>query len=65
MADLKRVFNYYPDIKRKVMFATDYSGENTDLKLVIPYMKVIKKLFSKEEQKSAFCGLAEELFFRQ
>ncbi len=47
------------------MFATDYSGENTDLKLVIPYMKVIKKLFSKEEQKSAFCGLAEELFFRQ
>jgi len=65
VADLKRVFNYYPDIKRKVMFATDYSGENTDLKLVIPYMKVIKKLFSKEEQKSAFCGLAEELFFRQ
>ena len=63
MADLKRVFNYYPDIKRKLMFATDYSGESTDLKLIAPYMEVIKKLLCRKDQKSAFHELAEKLFF--
>jgi uncharacterized protein len=63
IADLKRVFNYYSDIKSKVMFGSDYSGEDTDLKLVKPYIAVIKNIFNKKEQKNAFHGLAEKLFF--
>jgi len=64
ISDLKRVFNYYPDVKRKVMFASDYSGEKTDLNLVIPYIDVIKNLFKKREREKAFYCLAEDLFFK-
>jgi uncharacterized protein len=60
--DLKRALNYYPDIKNKVMFGSDFGGEDTDLNLVLPYIKVIKSIFNKKEQKNAFHGLAEKLF---
>lgn len=63
-ADLRRVFNYYPNIKNKVMFASDYGGEETELNLVIPYINVIRKILNEEEQKNAFCKLAEKLFFK-
>lgn len=63
ISDLERTFNYYPNIRKKVMFASDFSGDETDLNLVLPYMEVIEKIFSPEEQKNAFCKLAEKLFF--
>ena len=63
IADLQRVFNYYPNIKNKVMFGTDFAGEKTPLKHVEPYIKVIKSLFTKREQANAFHDLAEKIYF--
>ncbi len=62
--DLKKVFNYFPNIKSKIMFGTDYGGEDTPLKEIDPYIKLVKKTFSKKEQDSVFYQLAEKLFFR-
>lgn len=64
-ADMKRVFNYFPDIKNKVMFGTDFSGDDTPLNLVKPYIETVKKVFFKKEQENIFYKLAEELFFNQ
>ncbi|MFA4930287.1 MAG: amidohydrolase family protein [Patescibacteria group bacterium] len=61
--DLKRVFAYFPGVKKKTMFGTDYGGENTPLNQIEPYMKVVESVFTDEEQKSVFGGLAERLFF--
>jgi len=61
--DLERVFAYFPDIKEKVMFGTDYAGENIPLNQVEPYIKLVEALFSKEEQKNVFYELAKKLFF--
>ncbi|EKE11789.1 MAG: Amidohydrolase [uncultured bacterium] len=36
--DLRRVFTYFPIIKNRVMFGTDFAGENTPLKFVQPYI---------------------------
>lgn len=61
--DLTRVFSYYPNIKSKVMFGTDYGGEDTPLKEVQPYIILVKRIFSKKEQDNVFYGLAKKLFF--
>ena len=60
--DLQRVFAYFPDVKRKIMFGTDYSGEDTMLNQFSPYVKLTEAVFSKEEQKSVFYELAESIF---
>jgi uncharacterized protein len=62
--DLKRVFAYYPEIKNKIMFGTDYGGEDTPLDEIDLYLKLIKSIFSKKEQSHAFGGLAEKLFLK-
>jgi hypothetical protein len=61
--DLKRVLNYYPTIKKKIMFGTDYAGEESTLNLVEPYIKTVKNVFNKKEQKKVFYTTAEKLFF--
>ncbi len=61
--DLLRVFAYFPDVKKKVMFGTDYSGENTPLSEIKPYIKFVEHVFSKKEQNSVFYQLANKLFF--
>lgn len=63
ISDLKRVFNYYPHLKLKTMFGTDYSGEDTPLNQVQSYIDVIKKIMNKQEQKNAFHLLAEKIYF--
>lgn len=62
-SDLNRVFNYFPNIKNKVMFGTDFSGEDTPLNEVNAYLEVVKKVFAKREQENIFSKLAEKLFF--
>jgi hypothetical protein len=47
-----------------MLFGSDYSGENTALNQVVPYIRTIAKLLNKQEQKNAFNGLAVELFFK-
>ena len=61
--DLRRVFSYYPGVKRKVMFGTDYSGEEMSLCEVEPYMELVERIFPKEERENVFHKLAESLFF--
>lgn len=63
--DLIRVFNYYPNIKPRVLFATDYGGEHTPLNLIDPYIDLVKKVFNKKEQKLVFTDLAEKLYFNK
>ena len=60
--DLQRVFAYFPNVKEKTMFGTDYGGENTPLNLIEPYIEVVESVFSKKEQQNVFSGLAEKLF---
>lgn len=60
--DLQRVFSYYPDVKAKVMFGTDYGGEDTPLNEVKPYIKLVENVFAKKEQENVFYKLAEEIF---
>lgn len=62
-ADLKRVFTYYPIMKEKVMFGTDFAGEETPLCLVESYIKITKKLLNKTQRENAFYKLAEKLYF--
>jgi len=62
-SDLRRIFNYFPEIKKKTMFGTDYGGEDSPLNHVQPYIKVIEELMTKEEQEQAFFKLGEKLYF--
>ena len=61
--DLERVFNYFSDIKSRIMFGTDYGGEDVPLNQIEPYVKLVKKLFNKKEQDSVFYKLAEKVYF--
>jgi predicted TIM-barrel fold metal-dependent hydrolase len=63
IADLKRVYNYYPVVKEKTMFGTDYEADDSMLNQVLPYIEVIKKLMNKKEQENAFHKLAEKVYF--
>ena len=61
--DLKRAFAYFPDVKAKTMFGTDYSGEKTTLNQVGPYIRLVENVWSKNERGRIFHDLAEKLFF--
>lgn len=61
--DLKRVFSYYPHIKDKVMFGTDFGGNDTLLSLTKPYFKVVRNVFSRKERENVFYNTAKKLFF--
>ncbi len=62
--DLQCVFTYFPDVKKKTMFGTDFEGGPSPLNQVRPYIDLTEVVFSKDEQERVFSGLAEELFFR-
>jgi len=61
--DLRRALSYFPNIKNKIMFGSDYSGEDTSLRDIEPYIKLVEQVFPKKERGSVFYGLAERLFF--
>lgn len=60
--DLIKISAYFPEIKNKIMFGTDYGGEDTPLDEIDLYIKLIKSIFSKEEQPYTFGGLAKKIF---
>ncbi|MEE9214298.1 MAG: amidohydrolase family protein [Thermodesulfobacteriota bacterium] len=62
--DLQRVFSYFPEVKAKTMFGTDYGGEHTPLNQVEPYIELVERVFLKSEQENVFHKLAEDLFFK-
>lgn len=61
--DLRRVYAYFPILKEKTMFGTDFSGEHTPLNQVTPYIELVERVFSEKEQPRVFHQLADELFF--
>lgn len=61
--DLKRIFSYYPNIKNKIMFGTDFVNNKSFLNQILPYINVVKSVFSKDEQASVYYQLAEKLYF--
>jgi len=60
--DLKRILTYFPDIKDKIMFGTDYSGEETPLNQVLPYIELVKKSFTKKTQENVFYKTAKKVY---
>lgn len=60
--DLRRVYAYFPELRFKTLFGTDYGGEDTDLRLVDPYFKVVDALFVGAAKESVEGGLAVRLF---
>ncbi len=63
MRDIERVFAYFPSIKEKIMFGTDYGGEDTPLCEVSPYIKIVNAVFSRKDQDVVLHKLVEKLFF--
>lgn len=61
--DIKRAIAYFPDVKTKTMFGSDYGGEDTPLHEIEPYIKFVNTVFPKENRDLVFYKLAEELFF--
>jgi len=64
-SDLIRAFTYFPDVKKKVMFGTDFHEEGVSLCLIKPYIKLVKDIFSKKEQDNVFYKLSNKLFFNK
>lgn len=63
--DLSRVFTWYPKVKQKVMFGTDYCGEDTRLSQVQAYKDVINKLFTAKERNHVYFDLANKIYFEE
>jgi len=61
--DLKRALSYFPDVRRKVMFGTDYCSERTSLREFVPYIEVTENVFTASERKRVFRETAEEVYF--
>ncbi|MEK7612858.1 MAG: amidohydrolase family protein [Patescibacteria group bacterium] len=61
-ADLKRVFAYYPDVRHKVLFGTDYAGENISLHLFDEYVQTVENVFPQSLHARVFGDLAKELY---
>ena len=61
--DLMRAFAYFPGVKEKTMFGTDYAGERPPLNQFEPYVALVKSLFSKKEQENVFTKTAQKIFF--
>lgn len=69
IADMRRIFNYFsnsPDIREKIMFATDFQTAGADtqyLAQVEPYITYVETLYEDRYRESVFKSLAERLFF--
>ena len=61
--DLERAFVYFPDVRTKTMFGTDYGGEHTPLNQIEPYIELVKRVFLEDGQEQVYYKLAENIFF--
>lgn len=61
--DLRRTYSYFPSVRKKTMFGSDFSGAHTPLNQILPYIELVRRVFSEEEQRHVFYQLADELFF--
>lgn len=63
ISDLQRALTYFPSVKMKILFGTDFVADHLSLNKVQPYCKVITSLLNKKEQENAFHLLAQKLYF--
>jgi uncharacterized protein len=66
MSDLKRVFTYFcssPDIRKKVLFGSDFIGGDDTMNYVEPYFRLVDELFEPQARQNVYQGLSERLFF--
>lgn len=61
--DLERALCYFPSVKMKILFGTDFVADHLSLNKVEPYLRVLSTLLNEKEQENAFHELAEELYF--
>lgn len=61
--NLQKLVLKYPGIRKKIMFGTDYWGEETPLKFTQPYIDLVKTVFpEKEDQEQIFNKTAKKVF---
>jgi predicted TIM-barrel fold metal-dependent hydrolase len=60
--ELKRVLDFYPDIVRKIMFGTDFSGNHTKLDQIDPYFEIMQGVFDRSEQEWVGRKVAEQVY---
>jgi predicted TIM-barrel fold metal-dependent hydrolase len=61
--DLRRAFTYYPGVRKKTLFGTDFISNETCLSEVGSYITLVKDIFLAEEQALVMGDLAQKLFF--
>jgi predicted TIM-barrel fold metal-dependent hydrolase len=61
--DLKRALIYFPNVRKKVMFGTDFEGGSSPLGRVQPYIELVETVFSRTEKEYVFHELANKIFF--
>ncbi|HOX60622.1 MAG TPA: amidohydrolase family protein [Candidatus Magasanikbacteria bacterium] len=61
--DIKSLIDYYPGVKNKILFGTDYYGEDSPLRLIDPYFDTVREAFPKEVREKVLSGNARKLFF--
>lgn len=52
--DLKRILIYFPILVEKMMFGTDYFGDETDYNNLEHYIELVESLFNEEDKKKIY-----------
>ena len=60
--ELRRVYAFFPSLRFKTLFGTDYAGEETSLCLVDPYFELMDTVFTGTDRQSVEEGVAAKLF---
>jgi uncharacterized protein len=61
--ELKRVLMFFPEVRKKIMFGTDFTSKGSDLCQINGYIDCVEQIFVGEEKKLIFNDTAEKLFF--
>src|SRR3989338_3588891 len=60
--ELRRVYAFFPSLRFKTLFGTDYAGEETSLRLVDPYFELVGMVFKGTDRQSVEGEVAAKLF---
>jgi predicted TIM-barrel fold metal-dependent hydrolase len=61
-SDLLRVLNYFPEIKNKIMFGTDYGSEDVTSREAELFLRLVDDIFDESHRDNVLSGLAQKLF---
>jgi predicted TIM-barrel fold metal-dependent hydrolase len=60
--DIKKALSYYPEIINKIMYGSDFCGNQTPLNNTIDYGMFVRNNFNDEETEQIFHKTAEKLY---